>query len=282
MLTDHLGTVRDLVNNNGGVVNHFTYDSFGKVLSASGTVDTRYKFTGREFDQETGLYYYRARYFDANVGRFIGQDPIGFNAGDSNLYRYVGNKSINHTDPTGLYGVVKPGTWRRKIKYVLNAIQLKETWHIENVPHNGSARIYEDITTAVIIHSPTNRPRSNKLPIPWGGRRPGPYGDDSGHIVGHALGGSDTDRNNFFAHHWYRNRNDFRNFESRVSNKLEPDSFERCRPSIWPFAAYFVQLHYSQYIDPKYPLRPEALSAVAAFVPSLSRNPEKIYLDNPK
>jgi RHS repeat-associated protein len=103
MLTDHLGTVRDLVNNNGGVVNHFTYDSFGKVLSSTpGGVDTRYKFTGREFDGETGLYYYRARYFDANIGRFIGQDPIGFSAGDSNLYRYVGNSPMSATDPSGM------------------------------------------------------------------------------------------------------------------------------------------------------------------------------------
>jgi len=102
MLTDHLGTVRDLVNNGGSVVNHFTYDSFGKVLSSTaGGVDTRYKFTGREFDGETGLYYYRARYFDANVGRFIGQDPISFEAGDSNLYRYVENSSLNATDPSG-------------------------------------------------------------------------------------------------------------------------------------------------------------------------------------
>jgi RHS repeat-associated protein len=103
MLTDHLGTVRDLVNNSGSVVNHFTYDSFGKVLSAMpGGVDTRYKFTGREFDGETGLYYYRARYFDANVGRFIGQDPISFSAGDSNLYRYVGNSPLMATDPSGM------------------------------------------------------------------------------------------------------------------------------------------------------------------------------------
>jgi uncharacterized protein RhaS with RHS repeats len=76
MLTDHLETVRDLVNNSGTIVNHFTYDSFGKVLTTSGTVDTCYKFTGRELDAETGLYYYRARYFDANVGRFIGQSLL--------------------------------------------------------------------------------------------------------------------------------------------------------------------------------------------------------------
>jgi hypothetical protein len=47
------------------------------------------------------LYYYRARYFDANVGRFISTDPIGFEAGDSNLYRYVNNSSTLFTDPSG-------------------------------------------------------------------------------------------------------------------------------------------------------------------------------------
>ncbi|WP_353928951.1 RHS repeat-associated core domain-containing protein [Okeanomitos corallinicola TIOX110] len=77
-LTDHLGTVRDLVNNSGAVVNHFVYDSFGQVISESNpAIDTRYLFTGREFDQEIGLYYYRARYYDANTGRFISKDPKG-------------------------------------------------------------------------------------------------------------------------------------------------------------------------------------------------------------
>ncbi|UBF30100.1 DUF2778 domain-containing protein (plasmid) [Kovacikia minuta CCNUW1] len=102
LLGDNQGSVRDLVNNSGSVVNHFTYDSFGNVLSSTGTVDTRYKYTGRELDGETGLYYYRARYYDAGVGRFIGQDPLGFGAKDNNLYRYVGNCPSNHTDPSGL------------------------------------------------------------------------------------------------------------------------------------------------------------------------------------
>ncbi|MDX9715704.1 MAG: RHS repeat-associated core domain-containing protein [Dissulfurispiraceae bacterium] len=53
-------------------------------------------------NQETGLYYYRARYYDANTGRFISKDPIGFSAGDVNLYRYVGNNPVNWTDPEGL------------------------------------------------------------------------------------------------------------------------------------------------------------------------------------
>jgi RHS repeat-associated protein len=132
MLTDHLGTVRDLVNNAGSVVNHFTYDSFGKVLSSTpGGVDTRYKYTGRELDQETGLYYYRARYFDANVGRFIGQDPIGFSAGDNNLYRYVGNEVTNHRDPSGklrvyylFSDVLKYDVFGRKINSGQNHIDL--------------------------------------------------------------------------------------------------------------------------------------------------------------
>jgi RHS repeat-associated protein len=103
MLTDHLGTVRDLVDNSGDVANHLIYDSFGRVISETdSSVDTRYLFTGREFDEEIGLYYYRARYYDAETGRFVSEDPIGFNGGDSNLYRYVFNNPISFTDSSGL------------------------------------------------------------------------------------------------------------------------------------------------------------------------------------
>ncbi len=103
-LTDRLGSVRDLVNNSGAVVNHLVYDSFGQVISKTNpTVDTRYLFTGREFDQETGLYYYRARYYDQTTGRFLSGDPIGFASGDSNKYRYVNNNPVNNRDPIGLY-----------------------------------------------------------------------------------------------------------------------------------------------------------------------------------
>lgn len=59
-------------------------------------------YTGREWDKETGLYYYRARYYDPIEGRFISKDPIGFAGGDVNVYGYVGNNAINRTDSTGL------------------------------------------------------------------------------------------------------------------------------------------------------------------------------------
>ena len=102
-LGDHLGTIRDLVDNSGELMNHYIYDSFGNVIAQTdNTVENRRLFTGREFDVETGLYYYRARYYYSPTGRFLGLDPIGFEAGDSNLYRYVGNSPVDLIDPSGL------------------------------------------------------------------------------------------------------------------------------------------------------------------------------------
>ena len=102
-LSDHQGTVRDLIDGDGTVLNHITYDSYGQVTSETNPdVDFRFGYTGRERDQETGLYYYRARYFDPAPGTFVSTDPLGFNAGDSNIYRYVFNGPTNFTDPSGL------------------------------------------------------------------------------------------------------------------------------------------------------------------------------------
>jgi RHS repeat-associated protein len=61
-----------------------------------------YRYSGREFDTETGLYYYRARYYDAGSGRFIGEDGVGFRAG-VNFYRYVNNNPTDARDPTGFW-----------------------------------------------------------------------------------------------------------------------------------------------------------------------------------
>lgn len=58
--------------------------------------------TGREWDKETGLYYYRARYYDPMEGRFLSKDPISFAGGDVNLYGYVQNNPTNKSDPAGL------------------------------------------------------------------------------------------------------------------------------------------------------------------------------------
>ncbi|MBM4001476.1 MAG: RHS repeat-associated core domain-containing protein [Planctomycetes bacterium] len=102
-LADNQGTIRDLVDETGSVLNHLKYDSFGKMTSeTNGAVDFLFAYTGRERDEETGLYYYRARLLDHLTGRFISEDPLGFAAGDANVNRYGGNSIPNVTDPFGL------------------------------------------------------------------------------------------------------------------------------------------------------------------------------------
>ncbi len=87
----------------GTVLDAITYDSFGRVVSETNpAAGDRFQYTGREYDAELGLYYYRARYYDPSTGRFLAEDPLSFAAGDSNLYRYVGNTPTLYTDPSGL------------------------------------------------------------------------------------------------------------------------------------------------------------------------------------
>ena len=68
---------------------------------------SRFGFTGRELDRLSGLMDYRARWYDARLGRFLTVDPIGFAAGDANLYRYVLNRPTGLIDPTGM--TAEPG-----------------------------------------------------------------------------------------------------------------------------------------------------------------------------
>ena len=110
-LTDQVGTVRELVKWVSGtpaVVKALRYDAFGNRTDQNPGVQYAYSYTGRELDGETGLYYYRARYYDAAVGTFVSEDPKGFGANDPNFYRYVGNYPTDAADPTGLQGVPSP------------------------------------------------------------------------------------------------------------------------------------------------------------------------------
>ncbi len=102
---DGLGTVTELTDTNGAVAKAYAYDAYGNMLESPGTVEQpyTYTYTGRELDQETGLYYYRARYYDAATGRFLQQDPLRLGGGSVNLYGYVLNSPVGFTDPSGLF-----------------------------------------------------------------------------------------------------------------------------------------------------------------------------------
>ncbi len=97
-LQDHLGSTAVLTNAGGGVVERLQYEAFGE---SAGSSLTRYGFTGRERDAATGLLHYRARWYDPQQGRFISEDPLGFEGG-LNLYRYASNDPVNFIDPFGM------------------------------------------------------------------------------------------------------------------------------------------------------------------------------------
>ena len=99
-LTDHLGTTNSLADSSGNVGSSLAYDSYGNVTG--GSAATRYSFTGREADPDTGMLYFRARSYDPQQGRFVSEDPLGLSAG-INTYRYVSNNPQNRTDSFGLY-----------------------------------------------------------------------------------------------------------------------------------------------------------------------------------
>ena len=71
------------------------------MIRSSGSLSSRFAYTGCEFDSESGLYYYRARFYDPQFGRFVAEDPIGFEGG-YNFYAYVLQNPMNTKDPYGL------------------------------------------------------------------------------------------------------------------------------------------------------------------------------------
>jgi RHS repeat-associated protein len=99
---DALGSMVGMTNSAGAVELARQYDVWGNL--ESGASDPGFAFTGREWDPETGLYYYRSRYYDPELGRFISEDLIRFDGGE-NFYAYVRDSPPNSADPSGLCGL---------------------------------------------------------------------------------------------------------------------------------------------------------------------------------
>jgi RHS repeat-associated protein len=98
---DGLGSITSLSSTSATIADAYVYDALGDSSASTGSVTNPFRYTGRESDSETGLYYYRARYYDPQTGRFISEDPIRF-AGGNDFYGYVWNDPVNYADPLGL------------------------------------------------------------------------------------------------------------------------------------------------------------------------------------
>jgi len=105
LLSDALGSTVALTNSTGVLQTQYTYEPFGNTIITGLASASPFQFTGRENDAN-GLYFYRARYYDSPVGRFISEDPEDLDSGDINLYMYVENNPADWLDPWGLWHCV--------------------------------------------------------------------------------------------------------------------------------------------------------------------------------
>jgi RHS repeat-associated protein len=122
-----LGSIYAVTNDKGKVVERYEYTVYGEVTITGpagkgkrnhSTIGNRFMFTGREYDSETGLHYYRARYYSPEMGRFLQRDPIGYSDG-MNLYEYVHSNPLKYYDPFGAatkQPMGKVGRWQRELQ----------------------------------------------------------------------------------------------------------------------------------------------------------------------
>lgn len=122
---DGINSVTSVSNAAAALAQTYTFNTFGNLMAASGSLTNPYQYAGREFDSETGLLYLRARYYDPTVGRFIGEDPIRFGP---NFYNYANNSPLKWIDPLGL----SP----QDVQTIVNAINNA----IANMTANGQRR----------------------------------------------------------------------------------------------------------------------------------------------
>jgi RHS repeat-associated protein len=129
--TDNVGSIRKITNSKGAVVWDASYAAFGSQIQQSGAIEELHSFTGKELDSETGLYYFNARWYDSELGRFISEDPEA-DPNNPNLYVYCRNNPLAFIDITGLATVTV---------YVKNLVKLENatskwkypTWNSQQI-----------------------------------------------------------------------------------------------------------------------------------------------------
>ena len=108
-------------DDNQNVLVRYEYDVFGAIRSETGTSDNTRKFTGKEFDADSNLYYYGARYYDPYIGRFTQRDPIGDGV---NWYAYTRNNPLKFVDPNGAEPVQSHAGTLNQTMDILNSEKL--------------------------------------------------------------------------------------------------------------------------------------------------------------
>ena len=149
-LTDHLGTIRDIIQSTeSGVITqaHIIYDAYGTDVSCTDSTGQPienpilFGYTGKAFDTSTQLQNNINRWYDATIGRWLTPDPIGFEGNDTNLYRYVTNGSLNYSDKLGLYTVIT-SQWDSKEPIVSKPLKMDTLMSI----FKGAEDLYNVVT----------------------------------------------------------------------------------------------------------------------------------------
>ena len=97
---DGLGSISSLTDGSGAIAATHTYDTFGNLAASAGSVVNPFRYTAREWEPETGLYFYRARYYDPSGGRFLSEDPLLVELGTS-LFAYAQSNPVTYADEDG-------------------------------------------------------------------------------------------------------------------------------------------------------------------------------------
>jgi RHS repeat-associated protein len=158
MRTDGLCSVTSLATAAGALGNTYTHNSSGNMTASSGSITNRFEYTAREFDSETGLYFYRARYYDPTTGRFLSEDPLELGGGSVNFYKYVHNNPVNSTDPTGFFPAGQDKWWGH------NDPNFRWWWHRcywIGEPYDGTK---EDVELGWALWNGLGRPPKGKCP----------------------------------------------------------------------------------------------------------------------
>ncbi|MBU3948143.1 MAG: hypothetical protein KJ826_07980 [Proteobacteria bacterium] len=124
-----IGSAIAMTDSSKNIVNKYAYDEFGNINNEVEAVSQPFKYVGQHgvMAEPNGFYYMRARFCDPKVGRFVSEDPSGFDGGDVNLYVYVGNNPVLMIDPEGLLSFAENFNRRRQLNGSILTKAIKTT-----------------------------------------------------------------------------------------------------------------------------------------------------------